>query len=119
MSVAPAPGPTPPTSPAPPPGASPAAPQMGTSSATQPVPNRGNEAMAAQRIALIVKLMGETIGIAGGGSEAGLALADSIRKLAKYSPQGASNPSADQDALKQLALKQTQMSQMPKPPGAA
>lgn len=76
--------------------------------------------MAAQRTALIVQLMGETIGIAGGGSELGLALADSMRKLAKFAPSGAGNHTANADALNQLRMKQLQMSQMPqqqKPPG--
>lgn len=120
MSVTPAPSSVQP--PQPPTGA-PAAPpnSAGAAPVTQPVPNRGNEAMAAQSAALIVKLMGEAIGVAGGASELGLALADCIRKLAKYVPQAHGNPAANLDSLKQLYAKSVQQQNMPpqpKPPGA-
>ena len=93
---------------------------MGSSPATQPTPNRGNEVMVQQGMSLIIKLMGELVGKAGGASEAAMALMDCIKKLAKFVPQGASHPQAEQEQLRGLAMKQQQMSQMPqqKPPGA-
>ena len=93
---------------------------MGSAPVTQPVPNRGNEVIAAQRIGLLTQLMGETIGIAGGASDMGLALAECIKKLAKFSNQSSGNPAASQEALKGLMAKQAQMQNMPqKPPAAA
>jgi len=96
-----------------------AGPPMGSSPATQPVPNRGSEVMVAQGIGLITKLMGELLAKASSMPDAVADLADCIKKLSKYAA-GKQNPAAEQEQMRALMMKQQQMSQLPqqKPPGA-
>jgi hypothetical protein len=98
-----------------PPGGAPGAPPMGTSPTTQPVPNRGSEVMAKQGLAMVLKLMGELIQKFGATSEEGMAVAKAIAMLSKFTQPGASNPMQQQQQLKELAMHQQQMSQMPQP----
>lgn len=96
---------------------------VGSISTTQPVPNRGAEAMAIQGVSLIVKLMGELVPKSSSNPELQNALMDSMRKLSKFTSASGSSPGAQQQQMRELMLKQQQMSQLPqaqppKPPGA-
>jgi hypothetical protein len=101
------------------PQASPQAGTMGTSPATQPVPNRGMEAVATQGVALIVRLMGELVPKSASNQELQSTLMDCMKKLGKFS-SGAS-PQAGQSQMRDLMMQQQKMAQLPqqaKPPGA-
>jgi len=105
---------TPPTGVPPKPGAPPpGSPPMGTAPGTQVTPNRGSEIAAAQGAGLVIKLMGDLIPKAGAATDFGLALAKAIQSLAKFVPQGASNPNAEQQQMKDLMTRQKQMTQLP------
>lgn len=83
-------------------------PPVGSSPVTGKTPNLGYEAAGAQRMAMLVTGMGETIPLVGAASEAGVALADCIRKLAKFVPTGAVNSTGQRNVLDQMRLKQAQ-----------
>lgn len=52
--------------------------------------------------------MGETLPLVGAATEPGQALADGIRKLAKFVPPGAVGPAGQNNAMQQMMMKQQQ-----------
>lgn len=59
-------------------------------------------------MALIVKLMAETLPLVGAASEPGLALGEAIRKLVKFVPPGAVGPAGQNNAMQAMQLRQQQ-----------
>lgn len=111
-----------------PPGAK--APPFGSSPATGPTQNRGYEAQALQELAVAVDQLGALMPKLGAASEAGQAVNDAIRKLAKFVPPGSVTPAAKANVMQTAATKNAQMgpqvqqmrqmaAQGPQPPGAA
>lgn len=91
--------------PAPPQGAQPQQAAFGQSSATQPTPNRGYEAAGAQKVGLVVKMLGDTLQMVGVGSELGKAILDCMQKLSKFVPPGAVTPAGEQTQLQNMQAK--------------
>ncbi len=106
-------------------------PPMGVSSATQPTPNKGFDAAAAQRVSLALNILTEVMSMAGATSDIGMAANKAIGILAKAVPPGTSSPASQRNAIDQLQQKNMQnqatMQQMQKgggqgggmPPGGA
>lgn len=83
-------------------------PPFGQSSATQPTPNRGNEAGALQKLAMAVKLLGDAFSQAGATSELGQGIMKHLSGLAKLVPPGTSTPASENNTLQNVALKNAQ-----------
>ena len=84
-------------------------PSVGSSPATIPQPNRGNEAAGLARLGIIVRLMEETVPLIGASSEPGKELLRALSSLAKHVPPGAVSPSIEQNAMQKMAMQQRQM----------
>ena len=83
-------------------------PPIGSSPVTGKSPNLGYEAAGAQKLAILVEGMGQTIALVGATSEAGLAIADCIKRLSKFVPAGAVNQVGQSNALDGMRQKQMQ-----------
>jgi hypothetical protein len=83
---------------------------MGTSSATQPTQNRGQEMKGMQKLALLVGEMPSILADVGATSEAGQAITKAITLLAKHVPPGSSSPAGKRNEIQDMALKNTQNS---------
>lgn len=90
-----------------PPGGAQQAP-FGTTSATQPTPNRGYEAAALQKVALVIKQLEELIPMAGAATDTGKACLDALNKLVKLVPAGSVTPAAEKNNIEAMAMKNTQ-----------
>ncbi len=104
---------------------------MGTSPATQPTQNRGQEMKGMQKLALLVSEMPSILGMVGATSEVGQAVNKAIGLLAKHVPPGSASPAGKRNEIQDMALQNTQnaglMQQLqqrgapsaPPPPGGA
>ena len=103
-------------------GARPGQPPFGSSPATNPQASQGNEAAAVARIDVVVKLLAQTLPLAGTASELGGTIMDVLKKLQKYVPQGQVSPGLQQSQIQALLAKQQQagpqIAQMRGAPGA-
>ena len=66
------------------------------------------EAAGASRLAVIVRLMEETIPLLGVGTEPGQALLKALNSLAKHVPPGTVPPGVQQSTMQALMMKQQQ-----------
>lgn len=87
----------------------PGQPPFGSSPVSQPTPNKGQEAAGLSRLAVIVRLMSETLPLLGAGSEPGQALLKALNSLAKHVPPGSVSPGVQQSTMERLAQQQKQM----------
>lgn len=83
-------------------------PPTGVSSATQPTPNKGYEAAAAQRVSLALTLLTEAMSMAGATSDVGSAAHKAIGILAKAVPPGTSSQASQRNAIDQLQTRNAQ-----------
>lgn len=93
-----------------PPGGS-AQPPFGTTSATQPTPNRGFEAAALQRLGSVVKQLEELIPLAGAATDVGKACLEALTKLVKLVPAGSVTPASEKNGLEAMSMRNTQNNQ--------
>lgn len=89
-------------------GARPGQPPFGASPATNPQASQGNEAAAIARMDVIVKLLAQTLPLAGAASELGGVIMDALKKLGKFVPQGQVSPGMQQSQIQSLLAKQQQ-----------
>jgi len=89
-------------------GGSQGTPPFGSSPATGPTQNKGHEVAGVKRIGLILDAIAETVPLVGAASEAGQALTEAMRKLAKFVPPGAVSPADKMNATRAQMLKQQQ-----------
>ena len=85
----------------------PGQPPFGSSPVTAPTPNRGQEAAALSRMAVIVSLIEQTLPMVGSGTEPGRDLIKALGILAKHVPQGGV-PQGIQNSTLQKLLSQGQ-----------
>ncbi len=83
-------------------------PPFGSSPTTNPQASQGNEAAAVARVDVIIKLLSQTLPLAGAASELGSAIMDCIKKLSKYAPTGQVSPGIQQSQIQSLLAKQQQ-----------
>jgi hypothetical protein len=88
--------------------AQPGQPPIGSSPATQPVPNRGLEAAGVAKLGVAVRLLEQIVPLLGAGSEAGRDVLQALTKLSKHVQSG-SNSSVEQQALAEQMMKARQM----------
>jgi hypothetical protein len=81
---------------------------MGTSPATQPTQNRGQEMKGMQKLALLVSEMPSILGMVGATSEVGQAVNKAIGLLAKHVPPGSASPAGKRNEIQDMALQNTQ-----------
>ena len=92
------------------PGASnPGQPPFGSSPVSQPTPNRGQEAAGLSRLALIVRLLQETVSLLPASSKPGQDVVKALGILAKHVPEGSVPPGVQQATMQSLMQKQQQM----------
>ena len=84
-------------------------PSAGASPVTQPVPNQGHQAAGMAKLAMIVRLMEQTIPMLGAGSEAGRDLLQATSRLAKHVSSGSVSQGAENSAVQNLVSQQRQM----------
>lgn len=84
-------------------------PPVGASPATQPVANQGHQAAGMARLAMIVRLMEQTIPMLGAGTEAGRDLLQATSRLAKHVSSGSVSQGAENSALQNAVAQQRQM----------
>ena len=89
-------------------GAQPGQPPIGSSPATQPVPNRGLEAAGVAKLGVAVRLLEQIVPLVGAGSDAGRDVLQALTKLSKHVQSG-SNASVEQQALAEQMMKARQM----------
>lgn len=92
-------------------GGGPKGPPFGTSPATQPTPNRGQEMAALQKLALVVRMLEVGVGVFGSRSPVGQDVLKALGILSKHVPPGLSTPASEQNQLQQLAMKNAQAGQ--------
>lgn len=96
------------------PGQSQGQPPFGSSPATGPTQNKGHEVAGMKKIGLILDAIAETVPLVGAASEAGQALTEAMRKLAKFVPPGAVSPADKMNATRATMMKQQQQGAMMK-----
>jgi hypothetical protein len=84
-------------------------PSAGSSPVSQPVPNQGHQAAGMAKLAMIVRLMEQTIPMLGAGSEAGRDLLQATSRLAKHVSSGSVSQGSENTAVQNLAAQQRQM----------
>jgi len=89
-------------------------PPMGASPATGPTPNKGYEAAAMQKVAVVIKQLESALPLAGSGSDLGKAILDSLNKLAKHVQPGSTSQAAQRNEIDQMQQKNMQAMQMQK-----
>jgi len=89
-------------------GGAPGQPPFGSSPVSQPVPNRGQEAAGLSRLAVVVRLMEETVPLLGVGSEPGQAVLKALNSLAKHVPPGSVPPGVQTSTMQRLLSQQQQ-----------
>jgi len=87
-------------------------PPFGSSPMTGPTPNRGHEAQALQKLAVIIHDLEEIIPLVGSGSEAGKDVLDALKKLGKHVQPGAVSPAAQRNVLQNAQLRNAQQAKM-------
>lgn len=99
-----------PVSPPPPPGPQQGQPpSLGSSPATQPMPNKGAEAAGLTRLSIVVKLLGETIPLLEASSDVGKDVVKAFQMIAKHIPAGTVSPAVEQGSMQRLMMQQRQM----------
>lgn len=81
---------------------------MGASPATGPTPNKGFEAAAQQKLAMVVSQLEQILPQVGAGSEPGQAVMKAIQGLAKFVPAGTMSPASQKNSLEQMQMKAVQ-----------
>lgn len=87
-------------------------PPIGSSPATQPVPNRGLQAQGLAKLSIVVRQLEQLLPVFGAGSEAGRAILDSLNKLSKHVQPGSISSGLEQSALSELQNKLRQNAAM-------
>jgi len=89
-------------------------PPMGASPATGPTPNKGYEAAAMQKVAVVIKQLESALPLVGSGSDLGKAILDALNKLAKHVQPGSTSQAAQRNEIDQMQMKNMQAQQMQK-----
>ncbi len=82
----------------------------GSSPATTPVPNRGQEAAALATLNVVVNALLKLAPEFGASSDVGQAVLDAVKKLSKYVPPGSTSPGVQNNAM-QAMMRQHQQQQ--------
>jgi hypothetical protein len=93
------------------PGQTPPQAPFGSTPATQPTPNRGHEAAAAQKLGVVVQSLHDVMPLAGSNPELSKAVMDAIKALSKFVPPGAVSPAGQKNQLEQMMMKNGQNNQ--------
>ena len=81
---------------------------FGGSGATQATPNTGYEAVALQRVGVLIKQLQDMMQMVGAGSEIGKDLLKMLNIAVKMSPAGNVTPTAEKNMLEQAQMRNTQ-----------
>jgi len=95
--------------PAPAPGAQPPGQATGPSPASAPSPNRGIEAAALTRLAVLTARIREVMMAFPIGSDVARDISEAVNKLAKHVPQGAVSPGMQMTEAQKMLMQQRQM----------
>ena len=87
----------------------PGQPPVGSSPATQPMPNKGNEASGLAKLGLVIRLMENLVPLLGTGSEAGKDVLQALSRLAKHVPAGMFSQGVEKSAMDGAAQQNRQM----------
>lgn len=80
----------------------------GSSPATQPIPNRGQEAAALSTLAVIVNALLKLAPEFGAGSDVGRSIIDATKKLASHVPPGSASSGTQNNAMMKMMREQQQ-----------
>lgn len=83
-------------------------PPVGSSPATGPVPNKGQEAAGLAKLGLVVRLLESLVPSLGAGTEPGKDVLKALTSLSKHVPPGAVSPGVEQTSLMKLMMDQRQ-----------
>jgi len=83
---------------------------MGSSSATQPTPNRGFQQAGLQRLAVAVKILQSAVPFLEISSDEGKTVMDALKKLGALVPPGAVSPAGEQNEMQNMQLRAMQQS---------
>ena len=83
-------------------------PSIGSSPASQPTQNRGNEVAAQKMVGLALLVLEQAGPVAGANTDIGKEVYSSISRLAKLVPPGTVTPADIKRVVEQLMLKQQQ-----------
>ena len=86
-------------------------PPVGSSPATGPVPNKGQEAAGLAKLGLVVRMLESLVPSLGAGTEAGKDVLKALTSLSKHVPPGAVSPGIEQTSL--MKMMQDQRQQQP------
>ena len=86
-------------------------PPFGASPATGPVPNKGYEAAALQRLGLMTKQLTDLLSMAGASSEVGRDILKVLSILTKHVPAGSVSPAAEKNNIERMAMQNAQNNQ--------
>lgn len=100
-----------PPSPSPNPSAPQGQPPVGSSPATGPVPNKGQEAAGMAKLGLAIRLLESIVPQLGAGTEAGRDVLKALTSLSKHLPPGAVSPGVEKTSL--MNMMQSQRQQQP------
>ncbi len=84
----------------------------GSSPATTPVPNRGQEASALATLSVITSALLKLVGQFPPGSDAGQAVLKAASSLSKYVPPGSTSPGVKNNAMENMMREHQQQSPM-------
>ena len=87
-------------------------PPTGSSPATMPIANRGQEAGGLALLSVAVKLLDKSFSRLGVGTEAGRDVLTCLNKLAKHVPAGQTPPGVEQNAMQNTMDQNKQMQTM-------
>lgn len=87
-------------------------PPFGSSPATGPTQNLGSTAGGLARIALILRIMEETLPLVGASTEPGQDLLKAMQMLAKHIQPGSVSPASERNSLQNVMLKMQQNAPM-------
>lgn len=89
--------------------AAPGQPPIGSSPATQPVPNRGLEAAGLAKLGIVMRLLEQILPLVGAGSEVGGDVLEAMKKLRRHVPADSMSPGIENSALQEIMMKARQM----------
>ena len=89
--------------------AQPGQPPIGSSPATQPVPNRGQEAAGLAKLGVAIRVLESILPMVGSGSEVGKDVLKALNSLSKHVPVGSQSSGIDTSALQEMLMKARQM----------
>lgn len=83
-------------------------PPIGSSPATQPVPNRGLQAAGLAKLGVVVRQLEQILPVFGAGSDAGKDILKALNGLSKHVQPGSVSSGVEQTAMQELLMKARQ-----------